>query len=200
MESTREDMAEQSNKAIPPEVDLQAQFKKEAQDPSMIAYLKSLGIDPDYVPPKDDDRRVVISEFAIVFKDHPNVPKLSFATDEEMKKAKKTPLVIKEGSSYRMRVTFRVQHNVVLGLQIKNSIYSKVGKQLAKDVEMLGTYPPKNEFQAVDIPKNGWHEAPSGALARGEYKAKMKFVDDDSKEHLVFDYTIKIAKDFQDDE
>jgi hypothetical protein len=38
---------------------------------------------------------------------------------------------------------------------------------------MLGTYPPKNEFQAVDIPRQGWHEAPSGALARGEYKAKV---------------------------
>jgi len=40
---------------------------------------------------------------------------------------------------------------------------------------MLGTYPPKNEFQAVDIPRQGWHEAPSGALARGEYKAKVRF-------------------------
>jgi len=148
------------------------------------------------VPPKDDNRRVVISEFAIVFKDHEKPAVLKFTTEDEMKKAKKTPMVIKEGASYKMRVTFRVQHNVVLGLQIKNSIYSKVGAQLAKDVEMLGTYPPKNEFQAVDIPKQGWHEAPSGALARGEYKAKMKFCDDDGKEHLVFDYMIKIAKDY----
>jgi len=84
----------------------------------------------------------------------------------------------------------------VLGLQIKNSIYALGGKKIADDVEMLGTYPPKNEFQAVEVPKNGWHEAPTGMLARGEYKAKMKFVDDDEKEHLVFEYTIKIAKDF----
>ena len=45
-------------------------FEKEKNDPAMIAYLKSLGIDPDYVPPKDDPRRVVISKLEIVFKDH----------------------------------------------------------------------------------------------------------------------------------
>lgn len=54
--------------APPPEVDLSKQFDKEKNDPAMVAYLKSLGIDPDYVPPKDDPRRVVISEFAIIFK------------------------------------------------------------------------------------------------------------------------------------
>ena len=54
--------------AAPPEVNLSQQFEKEKNDPAMIAYLKQLGIDPNYVPPKDDPRRVVISEFAIIFK------------------------------------------------------------------------------------------------------------------------------------
>jgi len=34
---------------VPKEVDLQATFAKEAKDESMIQYLKSLGIDPNYV-------------------------------------------------------------------------------------------------------------------------------------------------------
>eukprot|EP01097_Dermamoeba_algensis_P001240 TRINITY_DN1470_c0_g1_i1.p1 TRINITY_DN1470_c0_g1~~TRINITY_DN1470_c0_g1_i1.p1 ORF type:complete len:192 (+),score=41.63 TRINITY_DN1470_c0_g1_i1:49-624(+) len=191
-------MADNKNKPAPaPEVNLQDTFKKEANDPSMQAYLRSLGIDPNYVPPKDDPRRVVISELAIVFKDH-NPTVLKFETEDDVKNAKKHPLVIKEGCSYKMRVSFRVQHNVVLGLQIKNAIYSKVGAKLASDVEMLGTYPPKNEFQAVSIPKNDWNEAPSGMLARGEYKGKMKFVDDDEKTHMEFEYVMKIAKDFSD--
>eukprot|EP01121_Diplochlamys_sp_Union-15-3_P009639 TRINITY_DN262_c0_g1_i1.p1 TRINITY_DN262_c0_g1~~TRINITY_DN262_c0_g1_i1.p1 ORF type:complete len:220 (+),score=53.46 TRINITY_DN262_c0_g1_i1:85-660(+) len=190
-------MSEKNKPPPPPEVNLTAQFNKEANDPSMQAYLKSLGIDPNYVGPKDDPRRVVISEFAIIFKDHATPASLSFKNDDEIKKAKKTPLVIKEGCKYKMKVTFRVQHNVVLGLQIKNTI-SKLGKTLAKDTEMLGTYPPKNEFQAIEIPKHGFHEAPSGMLHRGEYSALMKFVDDDGKCHLQFDYTIKIAKDWND--
>ena len=120
---------------------------------------------------------------------------LKFETDEDLKKAKKTPMVIKEGCEYKMRVSFRVQHNVVLGFKILNTV-SKMGKCIAKDTEMLGTYPPKNEFQAVDIPKNDWLEAPSGMMARGEYGAKMKFMDDDGNTHLEFEYVVKIAKDF----
>jgi len=184
--------------APPPEVDLKDTFKKEANDPSMQAYLRSLGIDPDYVPPKDDPRRVVVSELAIIFKDHPTPTVLKFENDDDVKNAKKHPLVIKEGCHYKMRVSFRVQHNVVLGLQIKNTIFTKIGAKIASDVEMLGTYPPKNTFQAVEIPKNDWNEAPSGVLARGEYKGKMKFVDDDEKSHLEFEYIMKIAKEFHD--
>jgi len=182
--------------APPPEVDLQAQFKKEAEDPAMVKYLQSLGIDPNYVPPKNDPRRVVISEFAIIFKDGHDPVKLKFETEEDIKNAKKHPVIIKEGVEYRTRVTFRVQHNVVLGLKIKNTV-SKLGKTLSEDTEMLGTYPPKNDFQSVDIPRNDWTEAPSGMLARGEYKAKMKFMDDDNNCHLDFEYTVKIAKDYE---
>eukprot|EP01130_Rhizamoeba_saxonica_P017057 TRINITY_DN80_c0_g1_i1.p1 TRINITY_DN80_c0_g1~~TRINITY_DN80_c0_g1_i1.p1 ORF type:complete len:107 (-),score=22.85 TRINITY_DN80_c0_g1_i1:90-410(-) len=106
-------------------------------------------------------------------------------------------MVIKEGCHYKMRVTFRVQHNIVLGLKISSSI-SRLGKKI-KDEEMLGTYPPSNEFTAVDLPKNGWHEAPSGKVYRGDYKSKMRFTDDDGEEHLVFDWLMKISKKWGDE-
>jgi len=171
-------------------------------------------------PPKDDKRRVVIESLTVVFKDHKEAV-LKFTTEDEIKNAKKHPLVIKEGCFFKFRcaiwglfarscqitflckkkkrVSFRVQHNVVLGLQIKNTVSSKLGVKLAEDTEMLGTYPPKNEFQAVDIPKHDWNEAPSGMLGRGEYKAHMKFVDDDGACHLDFEYLIKISKDWKDE-
>ncbi|BFU20926.1 Rho GDP exchange inhibitor, putative [Entamoeba histolytica HM-1:IMSS-B] len=171
-----------------------ADIVKNEKDPSLVAYLKSLGIDPDYVPPKDDPRRVVISEFAVLFKEHdPVILKLN--TEEDMEKAKKTPIIIKEGAEFKMRVTFRVQHQPVLGLRILNTV-SKLGKQVASDEEMLGSYPPKNEFNALELPKNDWNEAPTGMLARGEYKSNVKFYDDDKVTHLQFDYLIKIAKDW----
>lgn len=157
----------------PPEVNLSAQFEKEKGDPAMIAYLKQLGIDPDYVPPKDDPRRVVISEFSIIFKDGHEPIVLKFNNEEDVKNAKKTPLVIKEGAEFKIKLMFRVQHNVVLGLKVLNTV-SKMGKTLAKDEEMLGTYPPKNDFQSLEIPRLDWNEAPSGMIARGEYKSKMK--------------------------
>ncbi|ELP89059.1 Rho GDP-dissociation inhibitor, putative [Entamoeba invadens IP1] len=166
---------------------------KNEKDPSLVAYLKSLGMDPDYVPPKDDPRRVVISEFAVLFKTRdPVILKLS--TEADIAKAKSTPIPIKENEEFKMRVSFRVQHEPVLGLRIINTV-SKLGKQVASDEEMLGSYPPKNEFQALELPKNDWNEAPSGMLARGEYKSNVKFTDDDKQMYLQFDYLIKIVKE-----
>lgn len=166
------EMSDAPATAPPPEVDLASQFEKEKNDPSMIAYLKQLGIDPNYVPPKDDPRRVVINEFAVVFKEHPPYV-LKFNKPEDLLEAKKKPIVVKEGAEFKIRVSFRVQHNVVLGLKICNSV-SKLGKTLAKDEEMLGTYPPKNEFQMLEIPRLDWTEAPTGMMLRGDYKAKVK--------------------------
>ena len=121
---------------------------------------------------------------------------LNFETQKDIENAKKHPLVVKEGTEFKVRVTFRVQHNVVLGLRICNTV-SKLGKTVAKDEEMLGTYPPKNEFQSLDSPRNDWNEAPTGMLMRGEYKSKMVFMDDDKKTHLEFEYVLKIAKDWE---
>jgi len=185
------------DRTSPPEVNLNEQFEKEAKDEDMRKYLLSLGLDPNYVPPQNDPRRVVVSKLEIIFKERPANPAvLTFATAEDIKNAKDTVLVMKEGCEFKIRVHFRVQHNVVLGLRLNNQV-KKIGATLAKDVEMLGTYPPKNEFAHVDLPRTEWNEAESGMLARGEYTAKMDFVDDDNKTHLSFDYKIKVAKDWE---
>jgi len=168
---------------------------KNEKDPALVAYLKSLGVDPDYVGPKDDKRRVVIKELSVIFKDSPKTQTLSFATEEDVKNAKKTPLHIKEGSDYKMKILFRVQHDAVAGFKIENTV-SKVGKEV-KDSEMLGSFAPSNDFKTLELPRQGWNEAPSGALFRGDYSAVMKFTDDDKNEHLVVKYAIHIGKDFK---
>jgi len=192
---------EEQFRVTPAEINLNEKVNEE-KDPALIQYMLSLGIDPNYVPPEGDPRRVVVAEFAIVFKDHPTPAVLVFDTEDDIQRAKEHPLVIKEGSLYKMRVTFRVQHTIVLGFKIINQIYSKIGARLAKDTEMLGSYPPSNDFKAVLVPSNddNWHEAPKGMLARGEYKAIMKFEDDDKICHFELEYRMKIAKEFQDDE
>ena len=188
-----------------PEIDLKEAFKKESGDPAMIAYMKSLGIDPNYVGPANDPRRVVINEIAVIFEERPDKPQvLKLETPEDIKNAHKHPLVIKEGCEYKIRVSIRVQHNVVLGFSVTNTVSTSglIKKTLQKDTEMLGTYPPKNEFQYINIPDKGWAEAPKGIIGRGDYHAVMCFTDDDQKtkkskeNHLEFEYTIRIAKDF----
>lgn len=39
-------------------------------------------------------------------------------------------------------------------------------------------------------------EAPSGMLARGKYDAVSRFVDDDNDEHLIFEWTFEIKKEW----
>jgi Rho GDP-dissociation inhibitor len=173
-------------------------FDKESADKSMIDYFVSLGLDPEYKAPENDDRIVVVQQFEVLFDDGTEPVVLKFATPQDIKNAKKTNVVIKEGSKFKFRVTFRVQHEIVLGFKIHNKV-SKMGKTVVKDTEMLGTYPPSNEFKSIEVPRNEWNEAPSGAMYRGEYKSKMDFTDDDLEKnkkpaHLEFAYTIKFVK------
>jgi len=167
----------------------------EENDPALRQYLISLGIDPNYVPPENDERRVVIQEFSIIFSDHDQPITLRLENAEDVAGAKDHPFIVKEGCHFKVRVIFKVQHDVLLGFQIHNTI-SKGGVKIAKDKEMLGTYPPKNDAQTCDVPRNGWNEAPKGILGRGEYKSKMRFMDDDGACHLEFDYILKIAKNW----
>jgi len=167
---------------------------KEEQDPHLRAYLKSLGIDPDYVGPKDDQRRVVIKELQVIFKDSDKTQTLSFETQEDVKNAKKHPLVIKEGCEYKMKIQFRVQHDAVAGFKIHNSV-SRLGKEIT-DEEMLGSFPPSNDFKPLELPTKGWNQAPEGGLYRGDYSGVMKFTDDDKQDHLTVKYAIHIGKDY----
>jgi hypothetical protein len=54
------------------------------------------------------------------------------------------------------------------------SVVKKLGKELSRETEMLGSYPPKTDFASTDIGGGEYMEAPTGMLARGEYKAEMR--------------------------
>lgn len=62
-----------------------------------------------------------------------------------------------------------------------------------KMTQMVGSYPPKTEIQSYTTP---FEEAPSGKLARGTYSVTSLFTDDDKSEHLKWDWTFEIKKDW----
>lgn len=75
---------------------------------------------------KDDPRRVVIKEMRVIFEDRPDGDIVyTLDSKEELDKMKHTPFVMKEGSKYKIRVTFRVQHDIVSGLKYVNTVYRK---------------------------------------------------------------------------
>lgn len=53
---------------------------------------------------------------------------------------------------------------------------------------MIGSFAPQRTPYVQMFPRNGWEEAPKGMLARGKYKAKSQFIDDDKSNHLEYEY------------
>lgn len=64
-----------------------------------------------------------------------------------------------------------------------------------KMTHMVGSYPPKMEMHSYTTPAE---EAPSGLLARGTYSVSSLFTDDDKHEHLKWEWTFEIGKDWKD--
>ena len=97
-----------------------------------------------------------------------------------------------QGVEYKIRITFKINNEVVAGLKYLAGIYRK-GIRLAKIEHMLGSYGPKAEDQMATTQAD---DAPSGMLGRGTYTIKSKFIDDDKEVHLAWEWKLKVAKDW----
>uniref|UniRef100_A0A0V0HP47 Putative rho GDP-dissociation inhibitor 1-like n=1 Tax=Solanum chacoense TaxID=4108 RepID=A0A0V0HP47_SOLCH len=97
---------------------------------------------------------------------------------------------LREGSEYRLKLTFSVLHNIVSGLAYTNIVW-KAGLQVDQSKGMLGTFAPQREPYIHMLEEE---TTPSGALARGTYIAKLKFMDDDKRCHLELNYSFEISK------
>ncbi|KAL9957396.1 hypothetical protein ACROYT_G039028 [Oculina patagonica] len=100
---------------------------------------------------------------------------------------------IKEGTSYRIKITFKVNHEIVAGLRYFHVIYRK-GIRVDKSSLMVGSYGPKAEPQEYLTPVE---EAPKGMLARGHYTSKSKFTGDDKNIYLEWEWAFDIKKDWE---
>lgn len=58
---------------------------------------------------------------------------------------------------------------------------------------MVGSYGPRAEPHEYQTP---FDEAPKGMIARGSYKLKSKFIDDDKNVYLAWDWAFDIKKDY----
>lgn len=115
------------------------------------------------------------------------------SSEESISELKKTGVQIKEGSQYKFRISFRVQHEILDCLVYTVSL-SKMGVNMEKDEEVLGSYGPRSDPHVVEYPKFDWYEAPKGFMYRATYTAHCKFSDREGKEvYLDYAYPIKIT-------
>lgn len=165
--------------------------KLDENDESLKRWKESLGLGKD-AGPVDDPRRVVVLSMAMVVEGRPDVI-VDLSSPEAIQRLKTSPIVIKEGVEYYIKINFRIQHDVVSGLRYIHAV-KKFGVRVSKEEEMLGSYGPSAEPYEKKLPPE---DAPSGMLGRGSYDIKSGFVDDDGVKHLEWDWKIEVKKDWK---
>jgi len=196
-----EELTEEQLKQLAINEEEEPQSKYKAPAEKSIAELQGLDADDEALQrykesllgnvagaPTGDARRVAVKKIEIHSPDlkAPLCLDLTVAPEE----LKKQSFKIKEGSEYYVMFFFNVNNEIVSGLRY-NQVVKRKGIAIDKADVMVGSYAPKAEMYTY---KTDVEEAPSGMIARGNYKVKSKFVDDDKKEHAVWEWQFEIAK------
>ena len=190
-------MSGDENYEVAEKVDLKTIAEMDPEDDSLARYKQALlGDVSNAFCPEDDPRRVVIEKMIVMFDNRPDGD-IEYELDSQQKLAamKSNPFTLKEKCHYKIKVQFRVQHEIVSGLKYINNVYRK-GVRVVKEDEMIGSFGPQSDPHVVVFPRHGWDEAPSGMLARGTYTATSRFLDDDKQKHLEYEYSFKIGKNW----
>lgn len=113
----------------------------------------------------------------------------------DLENFKKNPFPLKEGVEYRIKICFKVNKEIVSGLKYMQQTFRK-GVKVDKSDYMVGSYGPRpnEEYEFLTT----MEEAPKGMLARGTYNIKSKFTDDDKNDHLSWEWSLAIKKDWKD--
>ncbi|XP_034242831.1 rho GDP-dissociation inhibitor 1 [Thrips palmi] len=178
----------------PPEKSIEEIMAADKEDESLRKYKEALLGDAKsgaVVVDPNDERKVIVKKLALCVPDRPDM-ELDLSGD--VSQLKKQVFTIKEGVSYKIRIDFIVQREIVHGLKYVQKTY-RMGVPVDKMTHMVGSYPPKTEIQSYTTPAE---EAPAGMMARGSYSVQSLFTDDDKHEHLKWEWCFDIKKDWKD--
>eukprot|EP00043_Microstomoeca_roanoka_P012387 m.119788 g.119788 ORF g.119788 m.119788 type:complete len:190 (-) comp15480_c0_seq1:190-759(-) len=171
----------------PKKVDLNTLQELDKDDEALNRWKAALLQGAEAAKNSDDPRKVIVTAMRFHTPDHED---LVLDLTGDLSILKDSPFTIKEGCQYRIKIDFKVQNEVVSGLRYVDAAYRK-GVRVERNNFMLGSYGPKGEVQTAMTP---WQEMPSGMLARGHYKVKSKFIDDDNETHLEWEWSFDLKK------
>lgn len=166
----------------------------DAEDDSLAKWKESLGLGSDVLPLEypNDTRKVVIKKIQLLINSEEPIT-FDLTNEQTLTELSNKRYKIKEKSIYKLRITFKVQHEIITGLRYVQYI-KKAGIAVDKIDDHLGSYAPNTKTKPVyevELPES---EAPSGFLARGNYSAISKFIDDDKNNHLTLNWGVEIVK------
>ncbi|KAF4312684.1 rho GDP dissociation inhibitor [Botryosphaeria dothidea] len=163
-------------------------------DESLRKWKESLGIGSgNTISDPNDTRTVIIQSLGLEVEGRDDII-IDLSAPGAVDHLKEKPFSIKEGAQFRMKATFKVQHQILSGLK-----YIQVVKRMGisnKMQEMIGSYSPNTTDKPIYEKKFEPEVAPSGMMARGHYNAVSKFIDDDQQTHLKFEWSFDIKKDW----
>ncbi|KAM4819892.1 rho GDP-dissociation inhibitor 3 [Thomomys bottae] len=102
--------------------------------------------------------------------------------------------ILKEGVDYKLKITFKVNKEIVSGLKCLHHTYRR-GLRVDKAIYMVGSYGPRAQEYEFVTPVE---EAPRGALVRGPYVVKSLFTDDDWTDHVSWEWGLQVSQDWKD--
>uniref|UniRef100_A0A0A9W2P2 Rho GDP-dissociation inhibitor 3 n=1 Tax=Lygus hesperus TaxID=30085 RepID=A0A0A9W2P2_LYGHE len=194
LESEVGDLEIESNYKPPPEKSLEEILSADQEDESLQKYkaallgeakAQAIIVDPS------DERKVIVKKLALCVDGRPD---MELDLTGNLEDLKKQTFTIKEGISYKIRIDFIVQREIVHGLKYVQKTF-RLGIPVDKMTHMVGSYPPKLDIQSYTTPLE---DAPSGTLARGSYSVHSLFTDDDKHQHLKWEWSFEIKKDWKD--
>ncbi|XP_028312502.1 rho GDP-dissociation inhibitor 1-like isoform X1 [Gouania willdenowi] len=159
-------------------------------DESLRKYKEAL-LGPGSVETDSNAPNVEVTRMTLVCESAP-APLVLDLTD--LDKLKDQSFILKEGVEYKIKISFKVNKEIVSGLKYVQQTYRK-GVKIDKSDYMVGSYGPRScEYDFL----TSLEEAPKGVLARGTYTIKSKFTDDDKHDHLSWEWNLHIKKEWKD--
>ncbi|KAL6110646.1 rho GDP-dissociation inhibitor 1-like [Pungitius pungitius] len=162
-------------------------------DESLRKYKETLLGAGDCAAVSDPDLpNVQVTRMSLLCDTAPNPLELDLQGDLEV--FKNQGIVLKEGVEYKIKISFKVNKEIVSGLKYVQQTFRK-GIKIDKSDYMVGSYGPRlAEYDFL----TAMEEAPRGLMARGNYEIKSKFTDDDKHDHLSWEWKLNIKKDWKD--
>lgn len=169
--------------------------KLDAEDESLARWKRSLGLTNsgvNSIGEEGDERRVVVLKMEVFIAGREPFT-VNVDDPVSLKNFQENPISVPGGVKYHLRVTFRIQHEIVTGLKYVQ-VAKRGGITLNRISELLGSYPPNTTEKPTYSHDLAENQAPSGFLLRGTYTCTSSFIDDDNKTHYEVPWSINVTK------
>ncbi|KAM4813883.1 rho GDP-dissociation inhibitor 3 [Urocitellus parryii] len=160
------------------------------EDESLTQYKRALlGTLPPVVDPSLPN--VQVTRLTLISEQAPGPITMDLTGD--LAALKSQAFVLKEGVDYQVKVTFKVNKDIVSGLKCVHHTFRR-GLRVDRAVYMVGSYGPRAQEYEFVTPVE---EAPRGALVRGPYVVRSLFTDDDKTAHLSWEWGLRVCQDWK---